>query len=132
MHHMGSFNACTVLYMLVPTANAGPNCIFGWCWYTFTNIVLGLADLGITGAATNATELLYTAFPNSRDNIDLLLSLSTVTDNSDCVFVGDSILDYFKITRPFGQTAGILVAYLLVLHCLTYLALIFLAKKDKR
>ena len=40
-----------------------------------------------------------------------------------CVASGDAVLDYYGLAMPYGGTVGVLIAYLAVLHVLTFAAL---------
>ncbi|GMH36516.1 hypothetical protein BSKO_04384 [Bryopsis sp. KO-2023] len=74
---------------------------------------------------------LLKAFPESGTAISLASSFLE-NPGEDCVFAGNAILDYFNAWIPYGGTVAILLSYLLILHILTFLGLVFLAKKDKR
>jgi hypothetical protein len=49
-----------------------------------------------------------------------------------CVFDPAPTLEHFDIARPFWANAGILFGYIAALHVLTYLAMIFTARRERR
>ncbi len=46
-----------------------------------------------------------------------------------CIVSGDAVLRYYDLTYPYGLSVGVLVAYLLVVHLITYVALYRGARK---
>lgn len=49
-----------------------------------------------------------------------------------CLFKEDVLLEALQFKRPFNIDMGILVGYLLVLHVLTFVGLLVLARGERR
>lgn len=64
----------------------------------------------------------------------LLYGFSSMKQNqpADCVARGDAVLDYLQVSHSFGVCAGALLAYLAVLHAMTYAAFVVLTRRQQR
>lgn len=51
---------------------------------------------------------------------------------ADCIADANVVLDYYGVSPNFGMYVGVLVAYLAVLHILTYTALVIMTRKRTR
>lgn len=49
-----------------------------------------------------------------------------------CVVNSDAVAQYFGFSRSFGVTLGVLVGYLGVLHVVTFVAMLLIARKEAR
>lgn len=109
--------------------------------YTFEGaVLLEFGDRNFTcsegvsalGNSTETAQALQFILPNTETASNPLV-ISTLRDpGEDCVLNGEAVNEFFDLDRSYGTTCGILIGYLAVLHVLTFLGLLFLAKKDKR
>lgn len=51
---------------------------------------------------------------------------------ADCIADTNALLTYYSFGRPFSQTFGILLGYLLICHLATYTAMIMVARRERR
>jgi hypothetical protein len=84
------------------------------------------------GLDPSGIAFLRQLLPNTR-----LLGLSSVQrglarPGPDCVADAGAVLEYLGFSRGFRSTLTILVGYWLVAHVLTYLALLRVARKERR
>ena len=75
--------------------------------------------------------LLRNTVSSAQLNRGLALYASQGPDPT-CVVHADGLLAYFGFSRPFGATFGILLGYLAIVHVMTYLAMIFVARRERR
>ncbi|KAJ9505285.1 hypothetical protein QJQ45_027868 [Haematococcus lacustris] len=102
--------------------------------YAFGALQLtGVASLLLLqGIAPNLVSLLPRLLPNTPLLTSPLVSATLTNPGANCELRGEALLEYFKLTRPFSATLGILIGYLLVMHVLTYLALVVVSRKERR
>ena len=50
----------------------------------------------------------------------------------DCVTDATAVLDYFRFGRPFKASFGILLGYWIITHTLTFVAMLVVARKERR
>lgn len=67
------------------------------------------------------------ARPQARAGLNMLL-----TPTQDCIADTNALLNYFGYSRPFGVTVGILSGWWIALHLLTFWAMTFVAKRERR
>lgn len=84
------------------------------------------------GMDPNGVKFLKELLPHTK-----LLSLKAVTNGltnpgADCVTDASAVLEYFSFERGFGATFGILLGYWLITHVLTYIAMVAIARKERR
>ncbi|KAL6756257.1 ABC-2 type transporter-domain-containing protein [Haematococcus lacustris] len=84
------------------------------------------------GIAPGIVSLLPRLLPNTPALNSPLVSQSLNNPGASCELRGDALLQYFNLTRPFAATLGIMLGYLLVMHILTYLALVLVSRKERR
>jgi hypothetical protein len=70
--------------------------------------------------------------PNTK-----LLNLKVVQNGlmnpgKDCVADASAVLDYFDFGRSYKATLGIMIGYWLITHVLTYIAMVLVARKERR
>jgi len=70
--------------------------------------------------------------PNSK-----LLKLNVVQNaltkpGADCMTDAAAVLEYFRFSRGFKPTIGIMLGYWLVVHVLTFCAMVVIARRERR
>lgn len=85
-----------------------------------------------SGFGSNTIEYLPRMLPNTG-----ALQLPFVQNimrnpGPDCAVDTDKVLEYFNVTLPSWQVAVILLGYLLLMHLLTFLAFVVVARKERR
>jgi hypothetical protein len=84
------------------------------------------------GMDPKGMHFLKELLPNTK-----LLSLKAVQNGltnpgPDCVTDASAVLEYFHFGRGFRATFGILAGYWLTTHLLTYIAMVAVARKERR
>ncbi|KIY92062.1 hypothetical protein MNEG_15902 [Monoraphidium neglectum] len=84
------------------------------------------------GVDANGIAFLKELLPNSRLLDMHAVQAALAAPGPDCVTEAGAVLDFFTFNRGFSATLAILVGYWLVTHVLTYLALLLVARKERR
>lgn len=84
------------------------------------------------GLAPESITFLKSLLPNSKFLNNALVSRALTDPGADCVADTNSVLSFFGFSRPFDKSAGILVGYLCICHIITYMCMIFVARKERR
>ncbi len=84
------------------------------------------------GMDPRGARFLQELLPNSKFLKLKVVQSSLARPGPDCVADADAVLDYFGFSAGFRPTVGILLGYWLVAHVLTFLALVVLAKRERR
>jgi hypothetical protein len=84
---------------------------------------------GLSPEVVRGLQKLLPATPALRSGA--LMQMAT-RPNKACVIDMEAVLDYFGISMAPASYLSILVLYLWVMHVITYAALLFLARKERR
>uniref|UniRef100_A0A383VRM2 ABC transporter domain-containing protein n=1 Tax=Tetradesmus obliquus TaxID=3088 RepID=A0A383VRM2_TETOB len=86
-------------------------------------------DKGLDSASLT---MLKTMLPGNRFLNMPVVQRGLESPGADCIADTNAVLHYYGFDRTFGKTFGILLGYLTVCHVLTYMAMIFVARKERR
>jgi hypothetical protein len=84
------------------------------------------------GLDSGSLTMLKTMLPGNRFLNMPVVQRGLESPGADCIADTNAVLRYYGFDRSFGKTFGILLGYLTVCHVLTYLAMIFVARKERR
>jgi hypothetical protein len=86
-------------------------------------------DQGLDAAGIN---FLRTLLPKSRFLTMPIVVNGLSHPGADCVADADAVLNYYGFVRPFRYTFGILFSYLIIVHIITYICMIIVARRERR
>lgn len=85
-----------------------------------------------SGLGVGTAALLPALLPATPLAQSSLLIKTAAHPGAGCVVSLDAVLGYFGVTHAVASYAGWMVAYLVVMHVITYCALLLLAKRERR
>lgn len=77
-------------------------------------------------------SFLRTLLPKSRFLTMPIVVNGLSHPGADCVADSDAVLKYYGFVRPFRYTFGILFSYLIIVHMITYMCMIIVARRERR
>ena len=84
------------------------------------------------GVPPATISFLRQLLPNTAVVQSRLFSDELGRPSPGCAINANAVLDYYQTGRPFAHNAAILAAYLAVMHLLSFLALLAVARRERR
>jgi len=84
------------------------------------------------GLDQESINFLRTLLPKSRFLTMPLVVNGLAHPGADCIADSDAVLQYYGFVRPFRYTFGILFSYLIIVHIITYVCMIIVARRERR
>jgi hypothetical protein len=92
----------------------------------------GVAYNCSSGVTAPAISFIRQLLPNTAVVQSRLFADELSRPTPGCAINANAVLDYYQASRPFAQNAAILAGYLGVMHALSFLALLAVARKERR